>query len=57
MLSQPGDNDFCCVGASETVVEKIVALAFSGRSKPEPDAPAPLTIEITSSRSAIIDTY
>lgn len=48
MLSQPGDNDCCCVGASETVAEKIVVL-FSGRSKPEPDAPAPLTFEITSS--------
>ena len=48
MLSQPGDNDCCCVGASETVVEKI-AVSFSGRSKPEPDAPAPPTYGIISS--------
>ena len=48
MLSQPRDNDCCCVGASETDGEKIT-VSFIGRSKPEPDAPVPLTSEITSS--------
>ena len=53
MLLQPGDNDCCRVGVSETVVEKMV-VSFSGRSKPEPEEPLPLAvIEIASSAANV----
>lgn len=49
MLLQPGDNDCCCVGASETVAE-IIVVSFSERSRPEPDVPAPLpAVKVSSS--------
>ena len=46
MLLQPGDNDCCCIGASETVAEKK-GKSLSGNCTPEPVPP--LANEVVSS--------